>query len=122
MSQVVSDALDEAVKRVSKVKKLDWKAPGLQGDRWDAVSRIMLKIFDGMKGDGVKKPLAALQELAFKKSLKFDALKDKSSRPLHSVALWLTDTRGWTEVFVNNKDNYLAREILTTRGLLKKKG
>jgi hypothetical protein len=119
MSAVVTDALQKVVKRVAKGKEPDWKAFQLRGDAWDRISKIVLKEFDEMKGHGVGRPLAALQELAFKEALKVDATT-QASRPLHTVALWLTDTRIHAEQYTETKCDR-ARRIMEQRGLLRKR-
>lgn len=118
MSMVVQDALGKAVKKVAKLKEPDWRASQLAGGTWDKVSSIVVAALDEMKGHGVGKPLVALQELAFREALKTDAAKTKASRPLHTVALWLTDTSYWVEQFVATKDAAI-KVLLEERGLIK---
>jgi hypothetical protein len=118
MSTVVPDALRTAVKKVGKVKKPDWGAYRLTGDLWERVSKVMVGVLNEMKGHGIGKPLAALQELAFRESVKKDALKDKDSWPLHTVALWLTDTRILAEEYAKTKSAEL-KKVMVKRGLLK---
>lgn len=120
MSMVARDTLDRAVRQVGKLKEPDWKAFRLRGVEWDNVSQVIVRWLDDMKGHGVAKPLAALQEVAFRKSLKVDATQKKGSRPLHTVALWLTDTRIWIERFTETKSGE-AKRVLEQRGLFKQK-
>jgi hypothetical protein len=120
VSTVVSDGLQKATKRVSKSRNVDWMAYQLAGEPWERVSKIMVGVLDEMKGHGVGKPLASLQELAMKEALKNDAGKDKDSRAIHTVALWLTDTRILAEQYAEAKGDRL-RKIMERRGLLKKR-
>lgn len=119
MSTVIADTLDALVGKVSRFKEPDWNAPALSGGTWPKVSAAAVKAFDELKGHGVDRPLAALQELAFRRALKRSAT-EKEARPLHTVALWLTDTRIKVERYGEIKSDYF-REILERRGLLKKK-
>jgi hypothetical protein len=119
MSTVVADTLDGLIKRVSRLKEPDWNAPELSGGTWPKVSAAAIKALDEAKGHGVDRPLAALQEMAFHRAMKKDA-HGKEARPLHTVALWLTDTRIKVERYGETKSDYF-RGVLERRGVLKKK-
>ena len=119
MSAIVEDILEKVVKRVSRAKEPDWDRIDTVSGSWEKVSSVIVKGLDEMKGHGVERPLAALQELAFRKALKHSA-QEKTYRPLHTVALWLTDSRIRVEQYAETKSDWL-RGVLERRYLLKKK-
>jgi hypothetical protein len=119
MSAIVEDTLEKVVKRVSRAKEPDWDRIDTASGAWEKVSSVIVKGLDEMKGHGVERPLAALQELAFREALKHSA-QEKPYRPLHTVALWLTDSRIRIEQYAETKSDWL-RNVLERRYLLKKK-
>lgn len=121
MSAVVSDSLQKVVQKISKGKQPDWNAYELVGEPWERVSKIIVSELDEMKGHGVGRPLAALQEWAMKEALKADADKsDKLLMALHTTALWLTSARILAEQYAEKKDNH-TRKVMERLGLLKKR-
>jgi len=120
MSTVVSDALRKVVGKVKKGKKPDWNSYQLQSAGWERISKIIVDALDEIKGHGVDRPLATLQELAFTESLKADSAENKKTWPLHTVALWLTNTRMLANQYTETKNDDL-KEVMKKRGLLKVK-
>ena len=115
------DMLRKACARVSRLKEPDWTRPQLRGDAWDNVGRAIVKVLDELKGHGVTKPLAKLQELAFTESL-----AKPGDRSLQTVALWLTDSRIWLEKWMFTKasphgEDKGLRGLMERRGLLNPK-
>lgn len=123
MSILVPDTLRETVKKVSKLKEPDW-GHRLPGKEWEKISPVIVKALGKLKDHGAEKPLATLQELAFVKSLEVESAlktKDKVVRALHTVALWLTDTRIYAEAYYADRDDEDAVAVLQRRGVLRQK-
>lgn len=130
MISLAEDMLAKAVKKV-RGKQPDWKADRLHGDDWAKISKEMIAVLDEMREHGSAKPLAALQELAFEKSLEPGA---ETNKPLQTVALWLTDSRIRIEQYTSEssfRGNPMPlegmtvarrgqRKLLEDRGLMKR--
>lgn len=115
MSQLVADSFDTLVSKIRRLKKQpDWFDRKMNQDkRWAQVSKHAIKVMDEMKSHGANKPLALLQDHAMEKALSSD------DPAVHTVALWLTDTRIRVDLFSKGQEKELHRKRLVERGLMK---
>lgn len=113
MSSLVQEMLDKAVAKVERLPQPPWV--DMRDRAWARVSEAMVRVLNEAKKMGSGKPLAALQDLAFQR-----ALEPEAPTALHTVALWLTNTRIVAERYAQSKGP-AERATLVARGLIVEK-
>lgn len=128
MNPKIKEALRKVIKKHRSRKQQPWQEPGfihswvnpLGGNQkvWQALGKDLVRTMEGLKDQGVGKPLGRLQDAAFDL-----ALRDDAPPVVTTIALWLTDTRLRVDALkdLDGDEKQRFREQLIERGIIKAK-
>ena len=115
---LVDDTFRGLIKKLKRRKHQPWQksedhtwSRPFRGDDWGKVSKMVVAALETMKDEGMQRPLGPLQLRAFEASL-------KTSEPaVHTLALWLTDTRIRVDMLRTSPGDTWIRATLLERGM-----